>query len=103
MAKEVYTVKMRKAVKITVDCKENDRVDVRCGGPLYLGFDFYVNPRYGLEMYKAYIRECFSKHRIPCLSMRCNEVEVKADQQLWTKPALRKAIFKQTELHGKEW
>ena len=28
--------------KIVVDCERNDPVDIRCGGPDYLGFDFYV-------------------------------------------------------------
>ena len=29
--------------KIVVDCEYNDPVDIRCGGPRILGFDFYVN------------------------------------------------------------
>lgn len=28
--------------KICVDCVKNDPVDISCGGPDYLGFDFYV-------------------------------------------------------------
>ena len=30
------------AVSVVVDTRENDPVDVRCGGPQYLGFDFTV-------------------------------------------------------------
>ena len=29
---DTYTVKMRRAVKISVNCVENDREDIRCGG-----------------------------------------------------------------------
>ena len=31
-----------KCTEIGVDCVENDPVDIRCGGPEYLGFDFFV-------------------------------------------------------------
>lgn len=34
--------KARKKVLLSVDCYENDSVDIRCGGPRYLGFDFTV-------------------------------------------------------------
>lgn len=31
-----------KCSKISVNCVENDPIDIKCGGPKYLGFDFYV-------------------------------------------------------------
>ena len=31
-----------KCTKICVNCVPNDPVDIRCGGPNYLGFDFFV-------------------------------------------------------------
>ena len=36
--------------KIAVDCVHNDPVDIRCGGPLYLGFDFFVKKEETDEM-----------------------------------------------------
>jgi hypothetical protein len=27
----------------SINCKENDRVDIRCGGPQFLGFDFHMD------------------------------------------------------------
>lgn len=32
-------------VKISVNCVANDPVDIRCGGPNYLGFDFFVEEK----------------------------------------------------------
>ena len=34
--------KLIKCSRIGVDCVANDPVDIRCGGPEYLGFDFNV-------------------------------------------------------------
>lgn len=34
--------KMISCSHISVDCVVNDPVDVRCGGPDFLGFDFFV-------------------------------------------------------------
>ena len=37
------TVKIYEAKHYSVNCKENDYTDIKCGGPLYLGFDFYID------------------------------------------------------------
>lgn len=34
-----------KVRKISIDVAENDTVDIRCGGPYYLGFDFTVESK----------------------------------------------------------
>lgn len=31
-----------KVIKIEVNCEKNDPVDIRCGGPEFLGFDFFT-------------------------------------------------------------
>ena len=43
--------------QISVDCVANDPVDIRCGGPEYLGFDFNVRVEQTEEMKKFII--CF--------------------------------------------
>lgn len=40
--------------QISVDCVANDPVDIRCGGPEYLGFDFNVRVEQTEEMKKIY-------------------------------------------------
>ena len=32
-----------KVRKITIDCEQNDSVDIKCGGPVFIGFDFFVD------------------------------------------------------------
>ena len=47
-------------VRIGVDCTINDPVDVRCGGPEYLGFDFNVRKEDSKEMLNFIKVECFT-------------------------------------------
>ena len=44
-------------IKIVVDCEENDPVDINAGGPMGLGFDFYINDTDNIEEYKSFIKE----------------------------------------------
>lgn len=99
---DTYMVKMRKVFHICVNCVENDRVDIRCGGPHWLGFDFYVSKRY-IKTYLEHIKECLQKYRIPLRSMHHIETEVHADHKLWTKERIAKAIAEERYLHGKAW
>ena len=52
-------------VRIGVDCTINDPVDVRCGGPEYLGFDFNVRKEDSKEMLN-FIKEALNSLEVPC-------------------------------------
>ena len=49
-------------IKIVVDCEENDPVDINAGGPMWLGFDFYINDTDNIEEYKSFIKEELKKN-----------------------------------------
>ena len=51
-------------VRIGVDCTLNDPVDVRCGGPEYLGFDFNVKKEDSSEMLN-FIKEALNSLDVP--------------------------------------
>lgn len=50
---------------INIDCTINDPVDVRCGGPEYLGFDFNVRKEDSKEMLN-FIKEALNILEVPC-------------------------------------
>lgn len=52
------------ARRIEVDVKENDRVDIRCGGPQYLGFDFYVDADEKPDAIRKFVQDCLKKEGI---------------------------------------
>jgi hypothetical protein len=46
---------------ITIDTVENDPVDIRCGGPRYLGFDFVVDAEENVKDLEKFLKGCFNK------------------------------------------
>lgn len=97
---DVYTVKMRKVLHISVDCVRNDSVDIRCGGPPTLGFDFYVGTRVNVVDYKAFINRCLRDCNVPLMGITVRKDSIEADRKLWTKGRIREAIRKEKSLHN---
>lgn len=54
--------------KICVDCVKNDPVDISCGGPDYLGFDFYVQKDKVKEM-KDFVSTTLSVLEVPVVEI----------------------------------
>jgi len=91
---KTFFVEMQKAIHISVDCEHNDRVDIRCGGPPILGFDFYVPADVDLVDYIKHIKACLRKNGRPCLGVSHKETTVKASQKLWSKKRIAASITK---------
>ena len=73
-----------KGIKIAVDCIKNDPVDVRCGGPRMLGYDFIVREEEKDEMMK-FIKETIEEFGLPLESIYVwGEGDYPIDS-LWTK------------------
>ena len=53
---------------ISVDCVVNDPVDVRCGGPDFLGFDFFVKLEETEYMQQA-IKIALEQFEVPLRNM----------------------------------
>ena len=62
--------------KIIVNCERNDPIDIRCGGPINLGFDFYVNDDEADETVQ-FIKEKLRENNLPLMDiMVVNSVDV---------------------------
>lgn len=83
-----------KCSTISVDCANNDPVDIRAGGPQYLGFDFYVKHEDTTEM-ADFISETLSDLNVPliCLSIKPKERYL-LPREVWTKERIYHAIKK---------
>lgn len=85
-----------KCVQICVDCVENDPVDVRCGGPSYLGFDFFVDKKFSNEM-QEYIMNTLNKFNVPCENIYSTcERNIEKDK-VWTKERILNEIKKDAD------
>lgn len=87
MAKVAKTFK---TIKYEVNCKPNDSVDIKCGGPVSLGFDFYVDKEKPVEEIVAFIKKELKKNNLPLMSIITREYRFVS--KLWTKKDIVKCI-----------
>ena len=82
-----------KCTRIGVDCVPNDPVDIRCGGPNYLGFDFNVEKN-KVDKMKKFIIVTLDEFGIPLASMYSSGEFDMAEEEVWTKERIVKEIKK---------
>jgi hypothetical protein len=88
--------KIISCTSISVDCVANDPVDINCGGPAYLGFDFSVNKEQVEEM-KNYIIETLNSFEVPISAIySCGEYYLN-EEKVWTKERILEAINKDAD------
>ena len=75
--------------KIVVDCEENDIVDIRCGGPRILGYDFYVEDEEVKDLVK-FIKEMLKKYNQPL--MKIQTISNVTSFYVWNKENIEKCI-----------
>ena len=87
---------MIRCVKICVDCIENDPVDIRCGGPQYLGFDFYVeiDKKDGII---EFIKNKLVELDLPLKKIYCQEEKEISESKVWNSDRICIAIEKYEE------
>ena len=86
--------------RISVDCVKNDPVDVRCGGPNFLGFNFNVRKEEEDEIQNLILMSLES-NEIPLLNIR--KTEDKVDQNaLWSSERIVKEIENEAEFLKEE-
>ena len=79
--------------KISVDCVKNDPVDIRCGGPDYLGFDFFVKEELTDDMEK-FIYLTLKNLNVPLIRIYTNGKKVLEEKEIWTKEKIVQSIKK---------
>jgi hypothetical protein len=82
---------VKKVRKVEVDCCPNDPVDIRCGGPRTLGFDFSVAAN-DKEIEK-FIRTTLAECKLPCQGVWVeDEVHLVPNKDMWTRSRIRNCI-----------
>ena len=85
--------KLIKCSRISVDCVVNDPVDIRCGGPEYLGFDFNVKEDETEEM-KKFIEMTLETFGIPLINLYHSKTNLIEEKYVWTKEKIVEEIKK---------
>lgn len=82
------------AIFIDVSCERNDWVDIKCGGPAILGYEFYVSPDEDIEMVKNEIVKYIKKYHRSFMGIS-HHVRKNFDiQKLWTLERIEECIKK---------
>ncbi len=66
----VTKIKLCDAVRIDVHCERNNEEDISFGGPIMLGYTFYVSKNEDISDIKNFIRECIKKYNRPFITMQ---------------------------------
>lgn len=83
--------------KISVDSVHNDPVDIRCGGPDYLGFDFFVKKEEATEM-ASFIADTLDKYGVPLAGLNVyGNIHMLAEDKVWTKKRIEACIKKDAD------
>ena len=81
---------------ISVDCVVNDPVDVRCGGPDFLGFDFFVRQE-ETDYMKQAIKIALEQFKVPLRNMYVVGIVNKKESEVWTRNKIVRAIASDAE------
>ena len=79
---------------LSIDCEKNDAVDIRCGGPAYLGFDFYVKGEEDKEKLRVFLEKTLKKHNRPNLGMNISPPTTMDKRKLWSRKMIDDCIQK---------
>lgn len=76
---------------IVIDSVENDSVDIKCGGPPWLGFDFTVDADEDMKALKTWLRGVAAKHGCPIQSLHTASKTVEVPK-VWSREEMEKEI-----------
>lgn len=83
---------------VSANCLPNDPVDVRCGGPAFLGFDFIVLDEHAADA-TALIRRVLHEVNKPLAGLTCSSAGEAADAtKVWSLEQIEVALRKDREV-----
>lgn len=93
---ETRTITVCQAVYIGVNCEANDPIDVKCGGPEYLGYDFYISIEENLSIVERNIKQYLIDNKKPFVSIVHNLIEDFNVEDLWSLEKIEKCIHEES-------
>lgn len=85
-----------KCIWISVDCANNDPVDVYAGGPTYLGYDFCVM-ECQKAIYSEYIMNQLSEYGVPLIKIEYGIEELREEDDIDNEETIADAIMAEAD------
>ena len=83
--------KLINCTHLSIDCVEIDPADIRCGGPGFLGFDFFVATEKVEEM-ETFTRMALKECEVPVQGFQRLETKDLPEDKVWTKEKIVESI-----------
>ena len=81
-----------KARHYAVDCAYNDIVDIKCGGPPRLGFDFYIDADLSQVKVTNWLKKALKAAGHDCLGVGALGTREVQKKDLWTQKKIWKCM-----------
>jgi hypothetical protein len=90
--KPTKNIEVCDAIWYEINCAENEESDIRCGGPLFLGYEFPVSPDETEKDITAFLKTCLQKYHRPCLNISTRVRQDFPVAKLWSKEKMENCI-----------
>lgn len=83
-----------KGTKIVIDCIPNDPVDIRCGGPKILGYDYFVKQEETISLIEV-VEKTLEELKLPIMEIRVeDEGKLRlTEKEVWTKERIIQSLI----------
>lgn len=83
-----------KGTKIVIDCIPNDPVDIRCGGPEILGYDYFVKQEETISLIEV-VEKTLEELNLPIMEIRVeDEGKLRlTEKEVWTKERIIQSLI----------
>lgn len=86
------TIEVCDAICFDVSCKENDWVDIKCGGSPILGYEFCVSPDEDIKEITKFIKTLIKKYNRPFMGISTRIIKNYPVDNLFNKEHIEQCI-----------
>ena len=86
------TIEVCDSILYDVSCLQNDSTDIKCGGPVVLGYEFGVSPDENKEEIINHIKKYIKKYNRPFMGISTRIIKDFPVESLWSKDGIENCI-----------
>ena len=87
------SIKVCDAICVDITCDYNDPVDIKCGGPATVGYEFYVSPAENRSELRKFLEGILKKHHRKYMGTSFYIHKDFPVSKLWTRERMKKCII----------
>ncbi len=93
MKTRTKTTEEKQVRKVSINVCANDRQDIKCGGPSFLGFDFHIDADEAPAKLRKFLEKELTKRKLPAGSIQIDAPEwVESEAKCWSREEISTCI-----------